>query len=173
MRKMPKNFDYLIGKRFGKLTVVEIIKSHKSPSKARCVCDCGGERTTIIYLLTRGDVKSCGCLFRKHGEHGTRLYWIWRDIIKRCYNPNCKCYKWYGGKGITVCDKWRNEYISFRDWALLNGYADGLTIDRINPDDNYHPLNCQWITQSENTAKMQRQKKQKAELKKKYTEGTE
>lgn len=170
MRKMPKNFDYLIGQKFGKLTVVEIIKKPKEPSKARCICECGGERTTIIYLLTRGDVKSCGCLFTKHGEHGTRLYWIWRDIIKRCYNPNCKCYKWYGGKGITVCDKWRNEYIAFRDWALLNGYEDGLTIDRINPDDNYHPLNCQWITQSENTAKMQRQKKQKAELKKKYTE---
>jgi hypothetical protein len=178
---MPKkNYDYLIDKRFCKLVVREILYL-PNHAKARCICDCGNEITTYIFLLNNGETKACGCLHkkmekevkpprRKHGEHGTRLYWIWRDIIKRCYNPNCKCYKWYGGKGVIVCDEWKTEYSNFRDWALANGYADELTIDRINPEKNYEPSNCQWITQSENTSKMQRQKKEYAELKKKYTE---
>ena len=162
---MNKQIDNLIGKRFGKLTVVEIVNHSSNGTKVRCSCDCGGERTIAYHRLKKGDVKSCGCLFTKHGEHGTRLYWIWRDIIKRCYNPKCKCFKWYGGKGIKVCDEWRTEYSNFRDWALSSGYSNNLTIDRINPSMGYEPSNCQWLTQSENTAKMQKQKK---DLKKKY-----
>lgn len=166
---MPKNFDNLIGQKFGKLTVVEIIKKPYTDTLARCVCDCGGERTTVIYLLKKGAVKSCGCLFRKHGGYGTRLYQIWRDMLKRCYNAKCKCFKWYGEKGITVCEEWRTEYANFRDWAIANGYADGLTIDRINPSKNYEPLNCQWITLSDNVSKMHKQRNRNAELKNKYT----
>ena len=87
-----------------------------------------------------------------------RLYWIWQDMKKRCYNPNCKCFKWYGGKGVQVCEDWKNSYPKFKDWALLNGYTDKLTLDRIDNNKNYEPLNCQWITQSENSKKMQKQK---------------
>lgn len=164
---MPKNHSALIGQKFGRLTVVEIVPFPRN-NKVRCTCECGGEVTTFIYLLKRGDVKSCGCMKTPHGEHGTRLYWIWRDMIKRCYNTKCDCYKWYGEKGISVCDEWRTSYSNFRDWAKLNGYNDGLTIDRIDPNKNYEPSNCQWLTRSENTAKMQKQKK---ELKNKYAGG--
>lgn len=90
-------------------------------------------------------------------EH-KRLYWIWQDMKKRCFNPKNKNYKWYGSKGIKVCDEWKNNYQNFKDWALSNGYTDKLTIDRIDSKKDYEPLNCQWITQSENSKKMQTQK---------------
>ena len=88
-----------------------------------------------------------------------RLYWIWQDMKKRCYNPNCKCFKWYGGKGINVCEEWKDSYPNFKAWALSNGYEDGLTIDRIENYKDYAPFNCQWITQSENSKKRQREGK--------------
>lgn len=81
-----------------------------------------------------------------------RLYRIWEAMKSRCLNPNREAYKHYGGKGVKVCLEWLN-YAVFRDWALINGYADGLTIDRINNDGNYEPFNCQWITLSENARK--------------------
>lgn len=94
-------------------------------------------------------------------KENKRLYWIWQDMKKRCYNPNCKCFKFYGGKGIGVCDDWKNSYLNFKKWALSNGYADNLTIDRIDNNKNYQPSNCQWITQSENSKKMQENHKGK------------
>lgn len=103
-------------------------------------------------------------------EKDVRIYSIWKGMNKRCNNPNAIDYRWYGGKGVNVCEDWKTEYKKFRDWSLANGYEKGLTIDRINPAGNYEPSNCQWLTQSENTSKMQRQKKELAELKKKYTE---
>ena len=92
-------------------------------------------------------------------KENKRLYWIWQDMKKRCYNPNCKCFKWYGGKGVKVCEEWIDSYPNFKAWALSNGYAEGLTIDRVENDKDYSPTNCQWITQSENTKKRQREGK--------------
>ena len=94
-------------------------------------------------------------------KENKRLYWIWQDMKKRCYNPNCKCFKWYGGKGVKVCEEWKDSYPNFKAWALSNGYAEGLTIDRVENDKDYSPSNCQWITQSENSKKMQEHHKGK------------
>lgn len=86
----------------------------------------------------------------KHGKRHTRLYNIWSKMKERCYNPAREAYKYYGGKGVIVCDEWQNDFQKFHDWATTNGYKDNLTIDRINPDGNYEPNNCRWITLSEN-----------------------
>jgi len=80
------------------------------------------------------------------------LYRVWIDMRQRCLNPNHKCYRYYGGKGIKICDQWLN-YHTFENWGISNGYQKGLVIDRINNEGNYTPDNCQWITQSENAKK--------------------
>src|SRR3989304_3190954 len=96
--------------------------------------------------------KSCGCRKGciKHGETDTRLYKIWKSMKYRCSNSNTSYYKYYGGRGITICPEWTNDYITFRDWAMSNGYKEGLEIDRRNTDDNYEPNNCRWVTHKEN-----------------------
>ena len=81
----------------------------------------------------------------KHGGAGTRLYGIWKNMRERCYKPYCKEYKWYGAKGISVCDEWNNDFAIFRDWAMSHGYSEGLTLDRINHRGNYEPQNCRWV----------------------------
>ena len=78
----------------------------------------------------------------------TRLYGIWCGMKQRCYNPKSCNYKYYGGRGIAVCDEWQNDYKAFYDWAMSNGYCSNLSIDRINVNGNYEPSNCQWVTQS-------------------------
>lgn len=89
----------------------------------------------------------------KHGGTNSRLYNIYCGIKYRCFNPNNIIYNYYGGRGITVCPKWTESYAVFRDWALANGYQEGLEIDRKENNGNYEPSNCQWITHKENTQK--------------------
>lgn len=83
----------------------------------------------------------------KHGLRHTRLFSIWSNMLTRCTNCNADSYKWYGAKGITVCDEWRNDFKSFYDWAMANGYSDNLTIDRIDNSKGYYPDNCHWSTE--------------------------
>lgn len=137
----------LSGKRFGKLTAVKFLYNNdKGTTMWLCRCDCGNEIEVSYNNLKSGNTQSCGCWHELHKESNSRLYKCWRGIKQRCENTNDSNYPRYGGRGIVVCDEWRNSYLSFRKWALENGYSDNLTIDRINVDGNYEPSNCRWTT---------------------------
>lgn len=154
---MPEIIN-LVGQRFGRLLVKSRApyQKYKGPLW-RCLCDCGSEIITTTGNLKFGRARSCGCLQKevtskrstKHGEHGSRLYTIRKGMLSRCFNPKAPNYKDYGERGIGVCKEWRESYEAFRDWAISNGYADGLTLDRIDNQGNYEPSNCRWITQAE------------------------
>ena len=163
----PPLFRDLTGQEFGKLKVLG--KGDLSPSgtlRWRCLCQCGNETQVTTAHLKSGHTLSCGCLSREllvelsttHGDSKTKLYNVFKSMHNRCERPNVVGYKNYGGKGVRVCDAW-SDWVTFRDWALSNGYQEGLTIDRVDSDGNYCPENCRWITKSENSRRVVRKKK--------------
>lgn len=168
-------FNDLTGKKFHRLTVISRNFNTKSSTKWNCTCDCGKTTTPSSYSLLTGKTKSCGCLqkeivtklsnsgylgwknkndYRKqHGLSTHKLYYIYRNILERCYIEKNKDFKFYGARGIKVSDVWLSDFTTFYEWSLNHGWLEGLTIDRINNDGSYGPDNCRWITQSENSKK--------------------
>ena len=115
---------------------------------AECECKCGGLAIARVDFLKSGKVISCGC--SRHGLSKTKLYYVWKDIKNRCYRESMENYKWYGKKGITMCDTWINDAVSFIEWCKSHGYKEGLQIDRIDNDKGYCPDNCRFVTCKEN-----------------------
>ena len=160
-----KKAEDLTGQKFNRLTV--LCKDETSPTRNQkwiCKCDCGKTCSVLAYNLKNGHSKSCGCLNSEkvtarnkanatHGDTKTRLYGSWTCMWNRCTNPKCASYCRYGGRGIKVCDEWK-DYFKFREWALSIGYDynANLTIDRIDPDGNYCPENCRFLTTQQQSA---------------------
>lgn len=144
----------LTGQKFGKLTV--ICRSEKRSLAGAiwdCKCECGGSTSANTLKLRKGNTKSCGCHRRailtnlKHGlSNRSRTYKSWKEMRNRCNNPNAQNYKWYGGRGITVCPEWDDYTVFLSD---MGERPDGKTLDRMDSDGNYEKLNCKWSTPKE------------------------
>lgn len=152
----------LTGLHFGRLIVIK--KSSDTSRKTRwdCKCECGNEVSVLGASLKSNNTRSCGCIKREmlikrnfvhglqHQEDGRtrRVYCIWARLKQRCRDPKVKEYKYYGGRGISISPEW-NAFKTFYEWAMSHGYADNLTIDRIDNDGNYESSNCRWSTRIE------------------------
>lgn len=151
------------GNRYGRLTVVCRAGSAKSGgARWLCQCDCGGKKVVLGSKLRRGETRSCGCLeqetrvyngYRRmrhtHNMSRSRLYGVWTGMKKRCCNPSHPHFKDYGGRGISVCDEWLDDFYAFAAWALSHGYDENApkgkcTLDRIDSDGDYCPENCRF-----------------------------
>lgn len=148
----------LTGNKYGRLTVLKLAVDERGKKKKwLCKCDCGNKVIVSGSNLRSGHSSQCKqCALAelaekkiKHGGTKTKLYYVWRGMITRCGDKSARAYMRYGGRGICVCKEWQ-DFGKFRDWALSNGYSDGLEIDRVDNDGNYEPSNCRWVNKQRN-----------------------
>ena len=166
----------LSGKRFGKLMVIERVGTDRNHRPTwKCICDCGTEKVIDGSSLRSGMTVSCGCYGKEqrlkshitHRKTNTRLFNVWQNIKRRCYTKTNPSYKYYGERGISVCDEWLNSFDAFREWAYANGYDETAqkgkcTIDRIDVNGNYEPSNCRWVSMAEQNKNTRRSKNAKS-----------
>ena len=173
-----RRIDYKKGCVIGELTYIEDVESYTSPHGDKCrqakfLCRCGEVFIARIGHVKNGNIKSCGCYQKemvskantKHGESNSPLYCVWRSIKSRCYYKSSPSYPYYGERGIKMCIGWSRNFYDFKQWAIKNGYEDGLTIDRIDVNGHYTPSNCQFITRAENARFTRRTKLTWADVK--------
>ena len=150
----------LTSKQFGRLTVLSFQGRNKQyDSLWSCSCECGNSKVIRGGVLKNGHTRSCGCLQKEstsmsrttHGliKENFKLYKVWIGIKQRCNNPKSSSFNDYGGRGISICEKWESKFEDFHYWAISKGYKEGLTIERVNPNGNYEPTNCIWIPKKE------------------------
>jgi hypothetical protein len=157
---MPKRVLYEAGHRFEgtRLTVLENLPAQDGRGYVFCRCDCGKAIDIRTVDITTKNTRSCGCLHleraplfnQSHGLSNHPIFTLWKNIKSRCENKNSPDFLRYGGRGISVCPEWGNDFIAFYDWAIENGWWTGLQIDRIDNNGNYEPGNCRFVTQTEN-----------------------
>jgi hypothetical protein len=147
----------MIGKKFGKWTVVKFIDVHRNLHRFEVVCDCGNKSIQLGSDLRRKKLRSSQCSTCHnrenargnitHGMHNTQIYNIWKAMKDRCNNPKSTPYRWYGERGISVCERW-NKFENFLE--DMGERPEGMTLDRIDNDGNYEPGNCRWVTHKDN-----------------------
>jgi hypothetical protein len=159
---MAGRYTDLTGKIYGRLTPIECLG--KNPQKKsnsvewKCICECGNKCVVRATSLLQQHTTSCGCYMREkngilvsernttHGQSSTRVYAIWEGMLKRCFNPKSQAYKNYGGRGISVCDKWLSFEGFYND---MGDVPDGLSLERVDVNGDYSPDNCKWADTSE------------------------
>lgn len=148
---MRERIDIAIGQRFNKLIVIKELPIGSNGRVLRCQCDCGNIKDILLPHLIRSKIKSCGCHRRqmatKHGMWESREYSTWENMIQRCTNSKARKYHLYGGRGITICEKWLKSFQGF--YEDMGSRPDNTTLDRLDGDKGYHKENCKWSTPRE------------------------